>query len=503
MSSEKVTASESDKDIRPPSSGLDALASESTLLKSLLMVIFCFAQFLDAFNNSSFFAAIPPIASDLNITNGNSVWLISAYQLTFAAFLLTSGRLSDLFNPKYIFVLGMLLMSFCALGAGFIRTQIPLILLRAFMGLGAALNIPSAMALIIRMFPNPEPQSRAMAAFAGAAAIGNVLGLIIGAALTSFASWHWVLYFTTILSFVLGISAFVLLLPFSTTREQTYFKRLDLIGVFTLTASLILFVFAVTSGSVDGWAHAKVIVPLILSVLLAALFFVWEYRLPEELAAVPPMLWKYENIPILTAVALQPFMWWASVQLLFSWYYQEVFGWSTISVAVRFLPMGLLSFPIMGVASVLQQKLPLKWVILLGEVLVLAGTILFPFADTQAHFWRFAFPGFFIGTAGMTIVFATTNIAIFAATPPHIAGVVGAIFTCALQLGSAAGAAVITSIQTSVEVNHGGPTSFSGRAAGFWFLFAFDATLALCVLIFMRNTVPPVKKSPNSDGTAD
>jgi fucose permease len=63
----------------------------------------------------------------------------------------------------------------------------------------------------------------------------------------------------------------------------------------------------------------------------------------------------------------------------------------------------------MGVASALQQKLPLKWVILLGEVLVLVGTVLFPFADSQAKYWRFAFPGFFIGTAGMTIVFATAK----------------------------------------------------------------------------------------------
>lgn len=172
-----------------------------------------------------------------------------------------------------------------------------------------------------------------------------------------------------------------------------------------------------------------------------------------------------------------------------------------------------MSFPVMGLASVLQQKFPLKWVILIGEIAVLAGTLLFPFADSKAHFWRFAFPGFFIGTAGMTIVFATTkwvflslavhstslncgvfSIAIFTITPPEVAGIVGAIFTCALQLGSAAGAAIITSIQTSVEPNHGGPNGFSGRAAGFWFLFAFNALLALCVLLFMRNTVPPAKK---------
>jgi MFS family permease len=486
--------------------GLEVLGTFPIPQKAVLLTVFCFAQFLDAFNNSSFFAAIPPIARDLSISNSESVWLISAYQLTFAALLLSSGRLSDIYNPKYVFVTGLLLMSFCALGAGFVRTQIPLIVLRAFMGVGAALNVPSAMALIIRMYPNPASQSKALAGFAGAAAIGNVIGLIIGASLTSFASWPWVLYFTTIVSFILAVVSFALLVPVtmgeasSNLKEHGRFERLDIFGVSALTIALILFVFAVTSGSVDGWGTPRVIVNLILSILFAAVFFVWETRLPANLAAVPPSMWKIENFAILILVSLQPFMWWASVQLLFSWYYQDVFGWSTISVAVRFLPLGLVSFPVMGIASALQQKFPLKYVICVGEILVLAGTVLFPFANSRENFWHRAFPGFFVGTAGMTIVFATTNIALFACTPPETAGIVGAIFTCALQLGSAAGAAIITSIQTSVQQNHGGPNGFEGRAAGFWFLFAFDATIALSVLLFMKNTVPPVK---TGKGTSD
>ena len=72
---------------------------------------------------------------------------------------------------------------------------------------------------------------------------------------------------------------------------------------------------------------------------------------------------------------------------------------------------------------------------------------------------------------------------------------VGAIFSCALQVGCAAGAAIITSIQTSVQENHGGPNSFTGRAAGFWFLFAVVCTLTVGVFVFMRNTLPPVKKN--------
>lgn len=90
---------------------------------------------------------------------------------------------------------------------------------------------------------------------------------------------------------------------------------------------------------------------------------------------------------------------------------------------------------------------------------------------------------------------APSSIAVFKVTPPQIAGTVGAVYNCFLELSCAAGVAIITSIQTSVEVHHGGPTGYSGRAAGFWFLFAFVCVLALCTLIFTKNTIPPVKKN--------
>ncbi|KAG5350877.1 hypothetical protein C0989_008935 [Termitomyces sp. Mn162] len=111
-------------------------------------------------------------------------------------------------------------------------------------------------------------------------------------------------------------------------------------------------------------------------------------------------------------------MWWGAVQLLFSWIWQNVYGWTPIIAALHF-------------------------------------------------------------------------IAIFAATPPEKAGVVGSIFNCFLQLGCAAGSAIITSIQTSVDASHGGPTVWTGRAAGLWFLFGLLAVETLCIMVFMHNTMPP------------
>lgn len=134
--------------------------------------------------------------------------------------------------------------------------------------------------------------------------------------------------------------------------------------IYSSVVALILFVLALTFGSTDGWGTSRVIAPLILFVVITIFFFVWEARLPEALASMyvsmlshvhpsdyfpgsfhsPPSMWKYQNFSILIAVGLQPFMWWASVQFLFSWFYQDVFHWSTLNTAVHLF----VHFPIMN-----------------------------------------------------------------------------------------------------------------------------------------------------------
>ncbi|KAF8961605.1 MFS general substrate transporter, partial [Flammula alnicola] len=462
-----------------------------------LLTVVCIAEFLDTFSNSALFSAIPPICLQLGISNSDSVWLQSGYQLTFAALLLISGRLSDLYNPKWVFIIGGMSFGCFSLGGGFVRSEVPLLVLRALMGVGAALTVPSAMHMIVHLFPEPTSQSVAIGVFSTSGALGNMFGLIIGALLTSFASWPWVFYFMAILGILEAVVVYFLCphipRPKSSTFEKAKrFQRLDLFGVGLFTASLILFVFALTSGASTGWGQARVIAPLVISIVLLGGFFVYEAYLPEYLAAVPPKTWKYENFGILIATALLPYMWWGCVQSLYSWVWQEVYGWTPIISAVHFLALSLVGIPGTVLATVLQQKLRLKWVMFIGECIAIVGSILLPFANTRQRYWRFAFPGTLLGSLGVLVTFVTSNVAIFATTPPEAAGVVAAIFNSSLQLGCAAGIAIVTSIQTSIQATHGGPTSFVGRADGFWFLFASVCALTLALLVFMKDTIPPL-----------
>ncbi|KAI9461385.1 major facilitator superfamily domain-containing protein [Boletus coccyginus] len=485
------------------------LAELSAARKIVLLFLFCLSPFLDTFNSAALFSAIPVIATSTGLNNSQSVWLNSAYQLSFAALLLISGRMSDIYNPmklfaEIIFLSGVYLIGFSSLGMGFARSGVVILVLRAFSGIGAALCIPPSLHLLIHTFPDPVIQAKAVSAFAGSGALGNgesllvysclpdlispVLGVIIGALIISYATWPWVFYTIAIVALFIAITCTFLIPnphPQNNHCRSERFRRLDLFGSMLLMAALVLFIFAVTSGSTDGWKTSVVLVPLSLSVLLFFSFFVWEARIPEDQASLPPRMWSYPNFAPLVILALLPYGWWGTVYLLFAWYWQEVEFWSAIDSGIHFLPVGLFALPFMALSGVFQQRFDAKYVLLGGLVLMVAGTIFFPFADNTSRYWPIVFPGFLLGTAGTTIVFATANIAIFTTTPPVVAGTVGAVFSCGLHLGNAVMTSVATSIQTTVQPS---PTSFKGRAAAFEFFIAFIVLQIISVLVFVRKT---------------
>ncbi|KAI0704966.1 major facilitator superfamily-domain-containing protein [Cytidiella melzeri] len=470
-----------------------------------LLIIFCLAQFLDSISNTSLFSAIPAIADDLDMATDESTWIISAFGLTFSSFLLISGRVSDVYNAKSTFVGGLLGLGALSLGAGFIRQKIALIIMRALSGVAGSMTIPSALSLIVEVFPEPKQQARAIAAFGGCGAVGIVLGLIIGAVFVEWATWPWVFWFMAIMAFFVAAIALVSV-PTPQKKERlagsgtAKWKYLDLGGVSILTSALILFIFAVTEGgSSTGWGSAAVIAPLVISILMIIAFLFYETRISEEHAAIPPRTWFLPNFSVLFVVALVPFLWWTSVFTIFTSLWQQVYQWSAISVALRMVPVGVLCL-VVSTTSFLAQIISPKYIILGGQVLLAIATILLATADSPHKYYSHVLPGFIIGSAGAMFTYTHTNIAILRTSPPSLSGTIGAVFNGALQLGSAVGISAVSSIQNSVQAKlphillpgpgGGRPvsvvTSYEGRADAFWFILAVVGVQFVSLLTFYR-----------------
>jgi len=314
----------------------------------------------------------------------------------------------------------------------------------------------------------------------------TVLGLIIGAIFVQYANWSWVFWFVAMVAFpIAGIC--LLLVPSQEEKvniEGKKWKSLDMGGVSILTVALILFIFAITSGSSDGWASAMVLAPLVISILMVVSFFWYETRIPASKAAVPPRTWFLPNFSVLFGTALLPYFWWTTIFTTYTTLWQDVYHWSVISTAIHMIPIGVLAFSMSFTGSLSRVFNP-KWIILLGESALVIATILLAFADGPDKYWPFVFPAFVLGSGGAMLTYTHTNIAIFRTSPASMAGTIGAIFNGALQLGSAVGIAAVGSITSSVEETTG-PDSYAGTQAAFWFLLGVVGLEWVSMLVFYR-----------------
>lgn len=416
-----------------------------------------------------------------------------------------SGKASDVYSPKYAFVLGSSALAALSLGTGFVNDKIGLIVLRALAGIAGSMTIPSALSMLVRIFPKPNEQARAISVFGGFAAMGNVLGLVIGALFVQYTLWRWIFWSVAIGATLAGSLIAILAPPISVKEaigpRASKLRRLDLPGVSVLTTALILLIFGVTSSTASGWGSVTVLTPFTISIGVFIAFFFWEARLPTERAAIPSEIWFYPNFAVLFGVALYLILWWTAVFINFVTLWQDLYHWSIISTALHLLPIGGIALSLCFSSS-LSKVINPRYLILFGHVLIIIATVVLAHAAAPEKYSSYTVPGFLIGSGGAQTIYMQTNIAIFRTAPPSMAGTVGAIFNSALQVGSAVGLAIVTSIQTSVDekVDHSNSIKdmFKGRAASFWFLLGLAVLELLSVTIFYHCTPVPIREDMES-----
>ncbi|KAI0062240.1 hypothetical protein BV25DRAFT_1916160 [Artomyces pyxidatus] len=405
------------------------------LLKGVVLSLFCLAEFMDAFVALALFPAIPAIERSLDIKASEIVWIFSAYSATFPAFLLISGRVSDIYSSMVLHRrLSGCWLGFIASGLLWVRPeQGGMFVLRALTGIAAALTVPSALSGSPILKNKVKPLRSLVAPLRLAMLWGHHRWCLRS---MGELAVDLLLHMHDRVSHRGHLSA-VVLVPKSAPRlGSPSWRRLDLGGVALITTSIVLFVYAVTTGAATGWGEAKVIAPLIISVLLAAVFFILEARLDAHMASLAPQIWKYRNVPVLVALGLVPFFWWRSLFFQLMPLFQEKYKWSAILTSVHFLPAGIFGGLIAGPSGSFPKYINPKWTILCGLIADAIATILLPFGNTSQRYWSIIFPAFIIGTLGNMVVHTNSNIAIFKNTPPEIAGTVGAMFNAALQIGS-------------------------------------------------------------------
>jgi EmrB/QacA subfamily drug resistance transporter len=304
--------------------------------KGAALVLLCVAQFVDVLDVNAVIVALHSIGQDLGFSQAGLQWVVSAYVLFFAGFLLLSGRVADLWGRRRTFVAGLAVFTAASLCCGLSVSPEMLVVSRAFQGFGAATTAPAALSIITTIFVEGRERDRAVAAWTAVAAGGGAAGLLLGGFITDALGWEWI-FFVNVPVGASGIALSHVLLPES--RDPAASRRLDLLGAGTVTSGLVLLVLGLTRTEEAGFGSPITLTTLGFAAALFGAFVFVERRAADPL--VPLRLFRLRGLVGAALVAFALTAATAPVGVLITLYLQNTLGYSASFAGLAGLPFSL------------------------------------------------------------------------------------------------------------------------------------------------------------------
>ena len=340
--------------------------------------------------------ALPDIQRSLHSSFADLQWVVNAYSLTLAAFLLTAGALADRFGRRLVFVAGLIVFTLSSAACGLADSPLALNLARAVQGTGGAMMFATSLALIAGAFHGKE-RGVAFGVFGGVIGGAVAIGPIVGGVITSGIGWEWIFF----VNVPIGIAAVFLTLTQVSESRDPQARGVDWLGLLTFCGSLFLLVFALIQGNEKGWGSTRIVSFLVISaVLLIAFVFVERH---QERPMLDLTLFRRPAFAGASIVAFAVSASMFSMFLYLTLYIQDVLGYGPLQAGLRFLPVTLLSFFVAPLSGRLSVRVPIR--LLLGSGLILVGVGLFAMsAVTATSGWTVLIPGFVLAGAGIGLI---------------------------------------------------------------------------------------------------
>jgi EmrB/QacA subfamily drug resistance transporter len=404
--------------------------------------------------------ALPYIQQAFHASLADLQWVIDAYALTLAAFLLTAGSVGDLVGRRLVFAIGIVVFTLGSALCGIASDPTFLAVSRGFQGIGGAIMFATSLALLADAFP-PQERGVAFGVFGAVTGVAVAIGPVLGGALTSGLSWRWIFFVN------LPIGVLALLVTLREVRESRapVATRPDWLGFVTFTLGLTALVYGLIRSHPDGWGSTTVTGSLIAAAVLIAIFLVIEMRLRAPMLDLHLLRVPTFNGGLIAAWAIS-----ASLFSLLTYvvlYLQNVLGSSALDTGVRLLPMTGAIFLTAGLAGRLTGHVPTRALIAPGFALIGAGLLLMR-GITPADGWTHLLPGMIvagIGAGFVNVPLASTAVGV---VEPARAGMASGINSTLRQVGIATGVAALGSIlATQVDrtvISHLSHTPLAGKA---------------------------------------
>jgi len=412
------------------------------------------ALFMVTLDNLVVTTALPVIRKDLGASLSQLEWTVNAYTLTFAVLLLTGAALGDRFGRRLLFSIGIGIFTLASAAAALAPNATALDLARAVQGLGGAIVLPLTLTLLSAAVP-AEKRGLALGAWGGIGGLAVAIGPLIGGAVVSGISWHWIFWLNVPIGLVLAPLAFLRL-----NESRGPSNKLDLPGLALASVGLFGIVWGLVRGNSVGWSSPEIVGALLAGAVVTALFVLWEVRTP---APMLPMRFFRNRAFALTNVAslFMYFGMFGSIFLL-AQFFQTVQGYSPLASGLRILPWTAMPIFVAPLAGALSDRIGGQRIMGVGLALQAVGlgwiahisTPTTPYADLVAPF--------VISGIGMALFFAPVANLVLSVVRPEEEGQASGANNAIRELGGVFGVAVLASVFS----HYGGYSSGTAFAHG-------------------------------------
>jgi EmrB/QacA subfamily drug resistance transporter len=478
---------------------LTALAASREVMRrnsNALLLVVCLGQFMVILDVSIVNVALPSIQDSLGFSTTGLQWVLNAYTLTFAGFLLLGGRASDLFGRRRMFFAGTLLFSGASLLCALATSPAMLLAARAIQGIGGAIISPATLAIITTSFDEGAPRNRALGIWGAVGAIGATSGVLLGGVLTEGLGWPAI--------FLINVPIGLAVVLFSSGvvpegRRATESRHFDLPGAALVTLGMTALTYGIVTTDRLGWGSPGVLAPLGAGVTLLAAFVVYEAGVARE----PLMPLGVLRLPTLRAANLTIFLLYAAI--FGFWFFQSLYmqgtlHYSALTTGLAFVPMTLAVATGATVAPRLARRIGPRAVLVAGMLFATAGEALLTGVHPGGSYLAQVLPGGLLGAFGLGLSLVPATIIAVQGVPAATSGLASGVLNTSRFVGAALGLAVLSTIaisHTHAEIA-AGTAPATAVTDGFQIQFGVGALLCLlgaaAALVMLRprrtSTVP-------------
>lgn len=441
----------------------------------------CAGQFLVVLDVSVVNVALPSMRADLGLSSSGLQWVLNAYTITFAGLMLLGGRTADLFGRKGTFLLGLSLFTLTSLAGGLAQESWQLIAARAAQGVGAAILSPATLTILTSSFPDGPARARAIGTWTAVGAGGGATGGLIGGLLTEAFSWRWVLLINVPVGSLVLLAAALWL----SERKVGQGRRLDVPGALLVTGGLGMVAYGVVETESVGWAAPQALVPLIVGLVLLALF-VWVESWAKA-PLVPLGLFRNRSVSASNAAMLINGGAMFSMWFFLTLYMQNVLGYTPVQAGLGLVPASLSIVLGSKLAPHLMARIGARNLAMTGSLIAMCGCLLQTRMDAGASYLSTVlFSGLFLA---LGVGLSSTPLATLATTgaPPENAGLMSGLINTSRTMGGALGLAVLATIAASRTAGSEDPAEV---AAGFARAFSVSAVMLVGSVLVMFCFLP-------------